>query len=63
MVKLTKSQKAYLQSADVNPTGRTVVGFKVRDKLVTLGLMIDTGFGMAKITDLGYAALNEEVRK
>ncbi|MEA3533704.1 hypothetical protein [Rhizobium sp. CC-YZS058] len=57
MKRLTQRQEAYLQSATVNPTGRTLIRSEVLGQLHALGLVEHEGYGIARITDAGRAAL------
>jgi hypothetical protein len=57
-MKLTKTQKAYLQSAAINPRGVTYIPYPTWEKLADLGL-ITKGYSGFKITDLGRQALRE----
>lgn len=56
-MKLTPSQLKYLRSAAINPTGRTVVPWKTREKLEQLGLMTHAGFSITTITEAGRKAV------
>ncbi len=59
MGKMTKVQRAYLQSAAISPIGQTSCYGATLKILVEAGLVEHLGLGHCRITDAGRSALEE----